>query len=162
MRSFRMHAQDVVGRVAPQDTISMGEVWRGEVPGRTLQVAGGFLKVVFLPVFYNVFCIGGVPEATSIQDGSRNLKMLPKWWPRWPMLAPRRAQDAPRWGQDGPCWCQAAPRWRQDGPCWRQDAPKWRQDAPRWPMLAPRCVHDPPRWLQHASRTPSCAQDGAR
>ena len=41
MRSFRMHARDVVVRVAPQDTISMGEVWRGEVPDSILEVAGG-------------------------------------------------------------------------------------------------------------------------
>ena len=67
-------------------------------------------KAVFFLMFYNVFCIGAVPEQLRLQDGSRDPKMLPKWWPRWSMLAPRRGQDAPRWVQDGSCWRQDAPR----------------------------------------------------
>ena len=122
MRSFRMHAQDVVERVAPQDTISMGEVWRGEVPERTLGMAGGFLKVVFLLVFYNVFCIGAVTEQLRFK------------------MAPEASECCQNGGQDGPCWRQDAPKMLQDGskmahvgakmlqdgPCWRQDAPRWR------------------------------------
>ena len=56
-----------------------------------------FLKVVFLLVFYNVFCIGAVTEQLRFK------------------MAPEASKIGQNGGQDGPCWRQDAPKMLQDG-----------------------------------------------
>ena len=140
MRSFRMHAQDVVVRVAPQDTISMGEVWRGEVPDSILEVAGGFLKVVFLLVFYNVFCIGAVTEQLRFK------------------MAPEASECCQNGGQDGPCWRQDAPKMLQDGAKMAHVGAKLLQDGVKMAHVGAKMLQngakmlqDGPCWRQDAS-----------
>ena len=75
--------------------------------------------------------LGGVLEA-SWSDVGRLLG-----GPRWPKMAPRRAQDAPRRAQDAPRCAKRTPRWAKDAPRGRQDAPRRAQDAPKRPPRAP-------------------------
>ena len=143
MRSFRMHAQDVVERLAPQDTISMGEVWRGEAPGSILEVAGGFLKVVFLLVFYNVFCIGAVPEQLRFK------------------MAPEASECCQNGGQDGPCWRQDAPKMLQDGAKMAHVGAKMH---PRSSEMVSTCLRDAvlrPRWVKMIRQAPQNVAQGS-
>ena len=100
------------------------------MPGSILQVASGFLKVVFLLMFYNVFCIGVVTEQLRF-------KMAPE--------ASECCQNGGKMVHVGAKMLQNGAKMLQDGPCWRQDASTILRDGfnmPQGRRLAPKMGQD--------------------